>query len=124
MPRLLCAREAPAMSEVFADAFYYIALLNPKDQFHAAALQATRMINRPLVTTVRALIEVADALSAPAVRERSHRLLDRIIADRNTTVVMDVVPWLGRGLQLFGRRADKDWSLTDCISFEVMADRG
>lgn len=28
------------MTEVFADAFYYIALLNPADRFHTAAIQA------------------------------------------------------------------------------------
>ncbi len=32
------------MNEVFADAFYYIALLNPADQFHSAAVQATRSL--------------------------------------------------------------------------------
>jgi hypothetical protein len=29
------------MSAVCADAFYYIALLNPTDQFHRAAVEAT-----------------------------------------------------------------------------------
>ena len=28
-----------------------------------------------------------------------------------------------RGADLYDRRPDKDWSLTDCISFEVMTDR-
>jgi hypothetical protein len=28
-----------------------------------------------------------------------------------------------RGLDLYARRPDKSWSLTDCISFVVMADR-
>jgi predicted nucleic acid-binding protein len=29
-----------------------------------------------------------------------------------------------RGIQLYLQRADKKWSLTDCISFVVMQDRG
>jgi hypothetical protein len=33
------------------------------------------------------------------------------------------VDWLGRGLALFARRADKEWSLIDCISFEIMKQR-
>ena len=29
-----------------------------------------------------------------------------------------------RGLALYNARPDKEWSLTDCISFVVMADEG
>jgi predicted nucleic acid-binding protein len=28
------------------------------------------------------------------------------------------------GLKLYSERSDKDWSLTDCISFEVMREQG
>ena len=28
------------------------------------------------------------------------------------------------GVDLYGQRSDKDWSLTDCISFVVMRQRG
>lgn len=66
------------MTEIFADAFYYIALLNPADSFHAAAVQATKTLNRPLVTTIWVLMEVADALCAPAVRKRTHQFLEGI----------------------------------------------
>ena len=31
---------------------------------------------------------------------------------------------LDRGLGLMASRADKDWSLTDCISFVVMQEKG
>ena len=57
------------MSEVFADAFYYIALLNPADRFHAAAIQITQTLRQPVVTTAWILMEVADALCAPVVRQ-------------------------------------------------------
>jgi predicted nucleic acid-binding protein len=29
-----------------------------------------------------------------------------------------------RAIEFYGRRADKAWSLTDCVSFVVMADLG
>ncbi len=112
------------MSEIFADAFYFIALLNPADQFHEAALQVTRSIQHRIVTTLWVLMEVADALSAPAVRQRTHRFLDNVLTDVNTTVIVDIEPWLSRGRVLYGSRLDKGWSLTDCISFEVMTERG
>lgn len=63
------------MSEVFADSFYYIALLNPKDQYHSAALDVTRRLTSRMVTTAWILMEVGDALSAPAIRSHTHRFL-------------------------------------------------
>ena len=111
------------MNEVFADAFYYIALSNRADQYHAAAMKATRELTQRIVTTQWVLLEVADALSAPEIRGRTHALLMWIAADPQTTIVADV-PWYDRGLALFGNREDKEWSLTDCISFEVMTERG
>jgi len=32
--------------------------------------------------------------------------------------------WFDRGVGLYSRRLDKDWSLTDCISFAVMDEFG
>ena len=111
------------MNEVFADAFYYIALLNPADQFHAAAVEATKTLTQRLVTTGWCLMEVADALSAPVVRPRTHQFLERIAVDPNTTVIADFDRWFERGMKLYGARPDKSWPLTDCISFEVMKER-
>ncbi len=112
------------MTEVFADSFYYIALLNPADQFHAMAVEATKTLVQRCATTGWVLMEVADALSAPAVRQRTYQFLQHITVDPNTTIIANFDPWLPRGLKLYGERHDKSWSLTDCISFEVMSERG
>jgi predicted nucleic acid-binding protein len=112
------------MKQVFADAFYYIALLNPVDQFHVAAIQATKNLSCTLVTTAWVLVEVSDALSSASVRDRTHRFIRQVLSDPGTLVVIDHQPWYERGLALYGSRPDKSWSLTDCISFAVMADKG
>lgn len=112
------------MTEVFADAFYYIALLNPADRFHAAAVHVTQTLSRSLVTSAWILTEVADALSAPAVRQRTYQFLQQVIADPNTLLITDHEAWYPRGVELYGKRADKNWSLTDCISFAIMNERG
>ncbi|MCH8044501.1 MAG: type II toxin-antitoxin system VapC family toxin [Planctomycetes bacterium] len=112
------------MSEVFADSFYYIALLNPADQYHDIALAATRSLRDRIVTTWAVIIEVADALSAPPVRSHCHRFIERLIVDPTTTVVEPTVELYRRSLTLYRDRPDKDWSLTDCLSFEVMSQRG
>src|SRR5262249_40793894 len=79
---------------------------------------------QPLLTTSWVLMEVADALSAPAVRGRTWQFLHQLTADPNTLVITGHDPWFARGLSLYGRRPDKSWSLTDCITFEVMAEAG
>jgi hypothetical protein len=108
------------MTEVFADSFYYLALLNPADQHHAAALQATKNLQSRIVTTPWVLMEVGDALSHPSARALTHRFLMQVQADANTVIIPFAESWYRRGLALYGSRLDKGWSLTDCISFEVM----
>ncbi len=40
------------------------------------------------------------------------------------TIVPSSSDLFWRGIKLFDARPDKEWSLTDCISFEVMAELG
>ena len=111
------------MTSRFADAFYFLALLNPGDAAHAAALRMAREGRGPIVTTAWVLTEVADAMAAPANRPLFLRLIEgfRIL---DTVEVVPADPELfDRGLDLYTRRPDKAWSLTDCISFVVMSDR-
>jgi len=56
------------MKAVFADAFYFVALLNRADQHHSKATAAARDLRNNLVTTEWVLAEVADALAASASR--------------------------------------------------------
>ena len=112
------------MTELFADAFYFIALLNPFDQYHQAAVTASRQLTSRLSTTHWILIEVADALGSPCVRQRVAPFLNRIAADPNIMITPPDPDLFDRGLDLYARRPDKAWSLTDCISFVVMAERG
>jgi predicted nucleic acid-binding protein len=112
------------MKEVFADTFYFIALLNPRDPHHGAAVEATDVLSPHVVTSNWVLAEVADALSAPNVRQRTARFIRGVLEDPDTTVIEDEVKWFEQGLDLFQQRLDKSWSLTDCISFQIMHARG
>ncbi len=112
------------MTPYFADSFYYIALLNPRDTSHERALELARGLQRPLITTAWVLAEVANVLSG---RERRTAVADFLIALRHATeaeVLPPTAEQLEDGLELFHDRPDKEWSLTDCISFNVMEDRG
>ncbi|MCC6125681.1 MAG: type II toxin-antitoxin system VapC family toxin [Pirellulales bacterium] len=107
------------MIGLFADSFYFIALLNPRDRYHRAAVEATHSIETPLITTAWILVETADALSAPDIRRTVFRFL-KDAGQNDQLKVVSGPEWHERGLSLFGLRSDKDWSLTDCISFAVM----
>ena len=56
------------MTVRFADTFYFLALLNEVDAAHQSALEYAGRQASMLVTTDWVIVEVADALAAPAQR--------------------------------------------------------
>jgi len=52
------------------------------------------------------------------------QLLDALEADPTVDIVPLLEPLYARGMQLYRARPDKEWGLTDCVSFLVMQDRG
>jgi predicted nucleic acid-binding protein len=112
------------MSDVFGASFYFLALLNPRDAAHDRAVAASRALPGRLVTTEYILVEVADALSSPRDRPRFLALLDALTADPDTTIAPADADRFRRGIALYRTRADKDWPLTDCLSFVVMDELG
>jgi hypothetical protein len=108
----------------FADTYALIAWLNPRDAAHPTVFTYLGRFTGRLVTTEWVLMEVADALSAPEARAAAVDFLRSVRADPQVTVVGYDPAAYARGFDLFADRPDKGWSLTDCISFGVMADRG
>jgi hypothetical protein len=112
------------MNPLFADTFHFLALVNESDAAHSRAVEASRDLNRRVVTTAWVLIEVGDALARPAGRQRFMELVEVLRNDPQVTIVPPTQDLFDRGIALYGQRADKDWSLTDCISFVVMREMG
>jgi predicted nucleic acid-binding protein len=112
----------PANEPLFADTFFLLALLVEEDEAHSRAL-AWHNLNAPLVTTTWVLIELADALSKPGARETAARFISFLRADHRVTVVGSEPDLFDAGFHLYESRPDKAWSLTDCLSFEVMRRR-
>ena len=65
------------MRAVFADAFYFVGLINREDQHHARAIAAANRLHEDVVTTEWILAEFADALAKSA----SRRLVAKFIRD-------------------------------------------
>jgi len=112
------------MSAVFADSFYFLALLSDRDQAHSRAVHFSEAGARPMVTTAWVLTEVADAFADQKNRRAFLRLLSELQTSADARIVPPSPELFSRGIELYARRLDKAWSLTDCISFVVMADEG
>jgi predicted nucleic acid-binding protein len=110
------------VSDTFADAAYYIALLSRLDEYHALALaydddpSVTRVI-----TTDAVLVEVFAYFSGAGERHRLAvaTLVDALRADPRVTIVHQSADLFFAGVDLYRRRLDKGYSLTDCMSMVV-----
>ena len=112
---------------VFADTGFGIARLSPLDQLHAKARELSQGLNaRLVVTTELVLAETLNAYSAngPFVRGLAVRFVDTLAADPKVEIISQTPALFAAALTLYRERADKAWSLTDCMSFSIMKTRG
>jgi len=112
------------MSLVFVDAWYYLALFSKADEAHAAAVRWSKEVKLPVVLTDFVLLEVGNVLRRGPARAWFTSIVGSLRSDPDATIVPASRELVDRGLRLFGQRPDKEWSLTDCISFVVMRERG
>jgi uncharacterized protein len=110
------------MKTVFSDTSYYLALVNPSDQQHQAACRWTAGFSGTTVTTAWVIAELANAMCKSANKPYFLSLLRDLQSDRRVVIVPSSKELFDRGMELFSKRLDKDWSLADCISFLVMDD--
>ena len=112
------------MKRLFADTYFFLAAINARDADHQAALDHFAREDFHFVTTAWVLCEVAAALAPRATRTGFVKLHEGLQADGAVTIIPSEAALFDRGLALYASRLDKDWSLTDCISFVVMQDQG
>ncbi len=112
------------MIAVFADTFYFLALVNPRDQAHARAVAYTATFQGRIVTTAWVLTEFADAMSDPRNRPEFLGTLNDLRNDPQVLIVPADTVLFNAGVDLYAARTDKHWSLTDCMSFVVMQQQG
>jgi len=111
------------MKTAFADTLYWVAIAYPKDQWHAPALRARKALGEDavVVTTDEVLIEFANALSKNAeLRALAVRIVHAILDDPKIKVFPQARDGFLQGLERYQNRPDKQYSLTDCISMNVM----
>ena len=113
------------MRVVFADTGYWVALLDPRDNLHQRAVDTSKALGKiRIVTTEMVLSELLAALSRQSVRLIAVRGVDSIRQNPNVEVVPQTSLQFEGAYARFRSHADKEWSLTDCASFDLMAMRG
>lgn len=114
------------MEEVFADAGYWIALLNPADQLHRRALSVTAEIaGLRIVTIEMVLVEFLNSAArlGNEVRLKAADTRQRLAANPNIDVVPQTSAQLEAAVRRYADRPDQHWSVTDCASFLIMERR-
>ena len=115
------------MPELFLDTGFAIALASPRDQHHRRAAELANEIKANasrLVTTQAIVLEIGNSLSKQNHRSAAVRLITSLRTDETVEILTIDDPLFDKSFALFANRDDKEWSLTDCMSFVVMETRG
>ncbi len=115
------------MRIVFVDTFYWVALANPRDDWHARVKDFSQSLEQTrFITTDEILVEFLALLRnlGPEMRRAAVRLARGVLQDPNTRVIPQTRTSFLSGLALYEARPDKEYSLTDCISMQTMREQG
>ena len=111
------------MKRVFADTFYWIALINKSDSWYQPVKSyRVNLEDIEIITTEEVLTETINFFASfpTPMRAAVSQLVVQIIQDHNIQVIPQTHESFLAGLELFQQRFDKGYSLTDCISMITM----
>jgi predicted nucleic acid-binding protein len=109
---------------IFMDTSYVQARISHRDKFHAKAVEAARQTTGAEAWITEAvLIEIGDSFGA-SDRRGTIEFIEMCYRATHIRVVRLTSELLSHGFALYKARPDKEWGLTDCISFVVMEDHG
>lgn len=115
------------MAAYFADTSFWIGLSRKRDQHHGDAMAWPQFVigtRSTILTTEAVLLEWLNAMSDVSTRWIAAESYLRIRADARIEVVPFQTELMVTAVELCRDRPDKNWSLTDCLSFVVMERRG
>ncbi|NOY28642.1 MAG: type II toxin-antitoxin system VapC family toxin [Planctomycetes bacterium] len=116
-----------ARRTVFLDTSFVVALENRDDPSHQRAQSLDRELlaeDATLLLHWGILFEIGDGYSRLGRRSKGIELLKRMHQEQGYQIVSITDALLAKALTLYCDRVDKDWGLTDCLSFVVMEQEG
>lgn len=115
------------MNSAFLDTGYLLALELSNDQNHRVAVKHWRGLRKrlpPLVTTSYVFDEVVTYFNSRGYHAKAVEVGNRLLTSRSVQFVPVDEKLFREGWEYFQLHKDKDYSLTDCISFVVMKTLG
>jgi predicted nucleic acid-binding protein len=77
-----------------------------------------------LITTRAVLLEIGNALAKQKYRQAAVGLLESLEQDPDVEIIPLTDALYAKGFAIYRQRPDKEWGITDCMSFVVMQERG
>lgn len=114
------------MKETFADTSHFVAVLHPGDQLHEKAVAVEKsLVATRLVIADFVLIEVLNYFSEfrEHFKTRIARAVKIIISESEIQIIECSRQEFLKGFEFYNSRLDKGYSLTDCVSMNVMRKR-
>lgn len=112
--------------KVFVDTSAWLALVNKSDAAHQKAKKVRDALLKDqiqFVVTNYVMVEIANALCRIPHRETAVKLINIIEMTENIQIVEIDKEIYKEAWRVYSTYLDKEWSLTDCTSFEVMRAR-
>ncbi|HSZ59201.1 MAG TPA: PIN domain-containing protein [Tepidisphaeraceae bacterium] len=111
---------------VFADAGYYIARLSRQDAEHRRAVAWRKFIDTHRIRIVTTEAVLWEWLNFFAVKGRQAAFdgYRKLHAHSRVSIVPFDADLVSEAVEMYGKRPDQEWGVTDCLSFVVMQHRG
>jgi uncharacterized protein len=111
-------------NRIFIDTLFIIALINPRDQYHAKAMElAAKYESHPFLVSDAVLLEIGNGL-ARNYKQEAIGVIEGFFESEEVEIVRITPKLFERAFELYKKYQDKDWGLIDSISFVVMTDAG
>ncbi|MCC6124832.1 MAG: type II toxin-antitoxin system VapC family toxin [Pirellulales bacterium] len=112
---------------VFLDTSFVLAMENIDDPLHGSALNWERRLaetNTAFISHWGIILEIGDGYSKIGRRMKGQKILDRLLKEEGFYIFPLTDSLIHEGLSIYQTRLDKEWGLTDCISFALMRQEG
>jgi predicted nucleic acid-binding protein len=115
------------MKTVFADANYWVAILNPRDTLHDTAKRVSRSVGQSrIVTSEFVLLEVMKLMANAGLhlKQVAHRAIGDMRRNPNLKVVPATSTLFQKACERYVAYHDKEWDAIDCSCMIIMEEEG